>query len=188
MSGSSGGFDPLAPAGPAAVPDWLSFFHPLLPDQAAAATPEVPFPGEFPASSAQGGQPDNAMGNVGYGSNPNPTAHDVMSALGSGFGTVFGGPLGLLGLGASAATGKAPGASTTLGFLSGLLGFGGGGSNTGAGGLSSGQIEINPGNTLGGGLSGFGSPADITGGGNSMSGGLAGVEAPDGSKGNESYA
>lgn len=80
-----------------------------------------------------GGNFDTNQGNMGYGSVD--TASQFAGALGSGLGTVLGGPLGLVNLGVAAATGQAPSMGNTIGAAKGaladLLGLGGDGGNAG---------------------------------------------------------
>lgn len=71
---------------------------------------------------------DTNQGNMGYGTVDN--LGDFAKAIGSGLSTVLGGPLGIVNLGAAAATGQAPSTGNTMsaarGALADILGLGGG--------------------------------------------------------------
>jgi len=118
---------------------------------------------------------------------------DWVSAIASGLGTVFGGPLGMLNLGVamSQSTPQKPSTMGTISALAKALGLSKGATEGGPGALSGGMLEVNPANaaglgagalsgTMGSGLGGInGALGDITGnaGGNSMSGGVGDIGA-----------
>ncbi len=118
---------------------------------------------------------------------------DWVSAIASGLGTVFGGPLGMLNLGVamSQSTPQKPSTMGTVSALAKALGLSKGATEGSPGALSSGMIEVNPANaaglgagalsgTMGAGLAGInGALGDITGnaGGNSMSGNAGDIGA-----------